>query len=279
MDYQLGPGPLQVDQNTIDEKIKGDIGIVENGDVATHAIPRGYYVIWKGDLYVAKTDISSGTTLSTSNLTARPNGLGADVAALNSNAATYRNTDGKLISLSTSLNDVKTSGRYYATWQCTNTPTPDAPGYVDVYAASDTYIKQSFYDAYSDKVYTRRCENGTWSVWEQLALNSNTTPVGFDTTNGEKVSSFFAIRMRMGKLCVISGYLSINSQLSAGDVIVTLPFSVTNTAYRFAFAKNDGSGKTFFAKLNSSNQIVVDGTPSDTGRDQYYLFDIVFFAN
>lgn len=84
MDYQLGPGPLQVDQNTIDEKIKGDIGIVENGDVATHAIPSGYYVIWKGDLYVAKTDISSGTTLSTSNLTAKPNGLGADVAALNS---------------------------------------------------------------------------------------------------------------------------------------------------------------------------------------------------
>lgn len=91
MDYQLGPGPLQVDQNTIDEKIKGDIGIVENGDVATHAIPSGYYVIWKGDLYVAKTDISSGTTLSTSNLTAKPNGLGAEVAALNSKIATSYN--------------------------------------------------------------------------------------------------------------------------------------------------------------------------------------------
>lgn len=90
MDYQLGPGPLQVDQNTIDEKIKGDIGIVENGDVATHAIPSGYYVIWKGDLYVAKTDISSGTTLSTSNLTAKPNGLGADVAALNSKIPNYQ---------------------------------------------------------------------------------------------------------------------------------------------------------------------------------------------
>lgn len=87
MDYQLGPGPLQVDQNTIDEKIKGDIGIVENGDVATHAIPSGYYVIWKGDLYIAKTNISSGTTLSAAsngNLTAKPNGLGAEVAALNS---------------------------------------------------------------------------------------------------------------------------------------------------------------------------------------------------
>ena len=87
MDYQLGPGPLQVDQNAIDEKIKSDIGIVENGDVATHAIAKGYYVIWKGDLYIAKTDISSGTTLSAAsngNLTAKPSGLGAEVAALNS---------------------------------------------------------------------------------------------------------------------------------------------------------------------------------------------------
>lgn len=87
MDYQLGPGPLQADQDIIDEKIKSDIGIVENGDVATHAITKGYYVIWKGDLYIAKTDISSGTTLSAAsngNLTAKPSGLGAEVAALNS---------------------------------------------------------------------------------------------------------------------------------------------------------------------------------------------------
>lgn len=92
MDYQLGPGPLQVDQNTIDEKIKGDIGIVENGDVATHTIPNGYYVIWKGDLYIAKTNISSGTTLSAEsngNLTAKPNGLGGEVAALNSKIAKH----------------------------------------------------------------------------------------------------------------------------------------------------------------------------------------------
>lgn len=87
MDYQLGPGPLQVDQNTTDEKIKGDIGIVENGDIATHAILKDYYVIWKGNLYKAKTDISSGTTLSAEsngNLESKSNGLGGEVAALNS---------------------------------------------------------------------------------------------------------------------------------------------------------------------------------------------------
>lgn len=88
MDYQLGPGPLQVDQNTTDEKIKGDIGIVENGDIATHAILKDYYVIWKGNLYKAKSDISSGTTLSATgsgaNLEPKSNGLGGEVAALSS---------------------------------------------------------------------------------------------------------------------------------------------------------------------------------------------------
>lgn len=95
MDYQLGPGPLQVDQNTTDEKIKGDIGIVENGDIATHAILKDYYVIWKGNLYKAKTDISSGTTLSAEsngNLDLKSNGLGGEVAALNSNINTLLTT-------------------------------------------------------------------------------------------------------------------------------------------------------------------------------------------
>lgn len=108
MDYQLGPGPLQVDQNTIDEKIKGDIGIVENGDVATHTIPNGYYVIWKGDLYVAKTNISSGTTLSAEsngNLTAKSNGLGGEVAELNGKVGNVGSTD--LQSQVTALNSNK----------------------------------------------------------------------------------------------------------------------------------------------------------------------------
>ena len=120
--------------------------------------------------------------------------------------------------------------------------------------------------------------------WDKIdagvsALNSNLTIVGFDFTPGEKVSSHSTIRMRMGKLCIVSGFLSLNAQLSKGDVIATLSVSATNTNYRFIFTKNDGSGISFFGKLNASNQIVVDGGQENTASNQYYLFNLVFFAN
>ena len=70
------------------DKIKSDIGIVEDGNAATHAISAGQYVIWKDELYMADDAISIGETLASSggskNLTAKPNGLGGEVAALNS---------------------------------------------------------------------------------------------------------------------------------------------------------------------------------------------------
>jgi hypothetical protein len=164
MDYQLGPGPLQVDQNTIDEKIKGDIGIVENGDVATHAIPRGYYVIWKGDLYVAKTDISSGTTLSTSNLTAKPNGIGADVATLSNNLDNVISE-----SILTDLNYVpsKINLVYMRRYSNTSQNVPDnSSGMVftlKIATNGDSIIQ--FAISFSLKIYTRRKASGTWGEW------------------------------------------------------------------------------------------------------------------
>lgn len=84
MSYTRGPGPLQNEH----EKLKADVGIVEDGDAAVHAITNGQYVIWKGDLYIANTNISVGTALSSSNLTAKSSGLGGEIASLNSNLAT-----------------------------------------------------------------------------------------------------------------------------------------------------------------------------------------------
>lgn len=58
--------------------LKNDLGIVEDGDTATHTIAQGQYVIWQGVLYTADAAIASGTTLAASggnkNLTAVPNG-------------------------------------------------------------------------------------------------------------------------------------------------------------------------------------------------------------
>ena len=57
------------------ENVKSDLGIVENTDVATHNIAQGQYVIWKNSLYTASSPISTGATLSASNLTEVSGGL------------------------------------------------------------------------------------------------------------------------------------------------------------------------------------------------------------
>lgn len=61
------------------ESLKGDIGIVENGDVATHSISAGSYVIWKNELYKASSAIAVDDALSASNLTAVSGGVGNDL--------------------------------------------------------------------------------------------------------------------------------------------------------------------------------------------------------
>lgn len=50
------------------------IAIVATGNTAPQDITIGRFVIWQGALYAAKTNIASGTTLSTSNLRAIPDG-------------------------------------------------------------------------------------------------------------------------------------------------------------------------------------------------------------
>ena len=65
-------------------------GIVEDGDIATHAISAGQYVIWKDALYTADAPISVGETLASSggskNLTAKPEG---GLNALNSKIGNF----------------------------------------------------------------------------------------------------------------------------------------------------------------------------------------------
>lgn len=76
-------------------KLRADIAIVENGNTATHNIAEGQYVVWKGDLYIASAAIASGATLSSSNLTAKPNGLGGEVTSLSDHIGNLSNSIGK----------------------------------------------------------------------------------------------------------------------------------------------------------------------------------------
>ena len=71
------------------KNINGCVAIFASGSTAPSAIAAGQYVIWNGSLYTARSAISSGAPLSTSNLAAVSNGglnaLKSSVDSLNSN--------------------------------------------------------------------------------------------------------------------------------------------------------------------------------------------------
>lgn len=177
-DFTLGPGPLTPEF----EQVKSDIGIVENGNTATHAIPAGYYVIWKGDLYVAKTDISSGTALSAEsngNLTAKTQGIGAEVAALNSNMKNrvFTFAESIILANSTNINTVNAIGCYTiqsidSANTMTNLPIATA-GVLYVKGAMNlrtSYIQQIFIPYTADAIYIRMSNNSgsSWFAWRVI---------------------------------------------------------------------------------------------------------------
>ena len=65
--------------DNLSAQIDTDMAWVENGATATHNIPKGYYVIWNNDLYIATNNISIGDTLSSTNLAALSNGIANDL--------------------------------------------------------------------------------------------------------------------------------------------------------------------------------------------------------
>lgn len=122
MSYTRGPGPLQSEH----EQLKSDIGIVEDGNAAVHAIAEGQYVIWKGNLYVANVDIAIGTTLSAEsngNLTEKTKGLGEDVAKINDKVNATEGMSSILAKTATTASYVTktlTSGRKFSDYKMLN---------------------------------------------------------------------------------------------------------------------------------------------------------------
>lgn len=75
LNTRLGTAENTITQHGTDiGNTQADIAIVENTNNATHNITAGSYVIWKGSLYIASTNISIGAGLSGSNLSAVSNG-------------------------------------------------------------------------------------------------------------------------------------------------------------------------------------------------------------
>ena len=75
----------------VTDDLKSDIAIVEDTNNATHNITSGQYVVWKGSLHTASSNISIGDGLSGSNLTAVS---GGGLNALNSKLTTENGASG-----------------------------------------------------------------------------------------------------------------------------------------------------------------------------------------
>lgn len=150
----------------IAKKIRALVGIVEDGDTATHAIAKGKYVIWKGNACKASSAISIGDTLSSSNLTALDDGVGndlaSDVAALTSK---FRQIS------SGSFRDIKEPGVYWLTSSVTDKPNNGAGTYI-INKYNNDYLSGIYIVADDAKTYSVKLAGNTWK-YEELAVNSN----------------------------------------------------------------------------------------------------------
>ena len=80
----------------MDANIKDCIAIVENGDTASVNIAQGQYVIWKSHAYKALSNIATGDTLSSTNLSAltagTANDLNSQITSINGNLTSLTNS-------------------------------------------------------------------------------------------------------------------------------------------------------------------------------------------
>ena len=69
-------------------KIKNSLAFTENGNTASHNIPKNSYVLWNNEPYIATSNISNGATLSTSVLRSIDNGFVNDVVKVETKPVT-----------------------------------------------------------------------------------------------------------------------------------------------------------------------------------------------
>ena len=99
-------GDLSDNMDIIDSelgKLSADLAITQFTDTATQDIARGTFVVWKGNLYTASEDITSGDTLSASNLTAIADGGLNALQNMEIRSVTYTYTAAKGARVGTNL--------------------------------------------------------------------------------------------------------------------------------------------------------------------------------
>lgn len=105
------------------DDVSSGLGYVELTNTATHNIPAGAYVVWKGILFRASSIIAIGDTLSSTNLTTVPNG-GLNQLAANVDGRAYKYSSLTYYSLidRVTISKTTTNYTYYANRSLANYP-------------------------------------------------------------------------------------------------------------------------------------------------------------
>ena len=152
------------------ELLKSDIAIVENTNNATHNIASGLFVVWKGSLYTALSNIAIGDGLSASNLVAVTagglNDLGSQVATLNG-----KFDYSQLLTSSDNLDTIP-NGTYHFDGNSIplNSPTTNSSM---VETIGDGFKIQTVITALHGTVYFyQRRYAGGWAGWQSFSCNN-----------------------------------------------------------------------------------------------------------
>lgn len=157
----------------VTDALKSDIAFVEDTDTATHNITSGQYVIWKGALYTASSNISIGGGLSLSNLTAVPagglNDLHNQVVTLNSKVTFDPSAAADL----DTANQVSGLTLMHITNTTLHTPytegvTTSTQGFV-LGSGNGNYRVQLAILNGNNNLYLRNMSGGTWGPWRVFA--------------------------------------------------------------------------------------------------------------
>lgn len=132
------------------------------------------------------------------------------------------------------LNDIKTTGFYYAESVAQNNKPVSVNGYLLVEAIHPSYVTQKFVQAVSGDCYLRNCDAGTWSAWKQLATTDS--PVFTGSTQFSNVGN-------PGIKLLATSSINLGSDQAGGSRILYSSNGYTTfiprDSYGFSFTKGN----------------------------------------
>lgn len=191
-----------------------EIAIVQTGDTATENIAKGKYVSWNNVLHVASSAISTGDTLSASNLTAvtggAANSLNASIAKLG--------VDGAIATNSLLSDAVAATGTRVFILGGAGYTAGDVPngGGAATYSSAIVIVRGSernviLVDTYGN-MWTNVYTSGQWKGWHKIVYRN----VGL--VDGISLSSYTSTSNQYK--CPADGYIRVMSGDTVGDYAI-----------------------------------------------------------